>query len=82
MTAVERAQQAVKAADRKVAEAEAALRDAKHARDRAFAEVGWYRLEGVFSPGIELYTHKLYPNASLKADEVLVVLEQQRKAAA
>ena len=40
-------------------------------------------MRGVFNPGATpRYTHVLYPDAAITAEQVVEVLEQQRKAAA
>jgi hypothetical protein len=77
-------------AQRALQDAEAKVRDAEQARDRARDEldaaltaVGWRRMRGVFNPGATpRYTHVLYPDAAITAEQVVEVLEQQRKAAA
>jgi hypothetical protein len=79
-TAVTEAQRDVTRAEQQLAEAQQALEDAQNRLDAAFAAKGWRRLSGAFSPGLRFYTHQLYPNATLKADEVAEVLRQQAAA--
>jgi hypothetical protein len=73
---VERAQSDLTAAQNKLATARDEL-------DRALAGVGWHRLRGLFSPdATPRYQHAVYPEATLEADAVLEILEQQRRIAA
>jgi hypothetical protein len=74
------ASQDVARAEQQLADAQQALEDARNRLDAAFAERGWKRVGGVFSPGLRYYTHALYPNATLDATAVAEALRQMEAA--
>jgi hypothetical protein len=74
---------ALRRAQQKIAEAEAAERDARYRLDDALANVGWRRLMGAFTPdATPLYKSAVFPDACLTAEQVVEHLEHQRRAAA
>lgn len=81
MTVAE-AHRALTKAEQEVRDAEAAVEHARNQLDDALAVAGWRRIGGAFNPGVRFYGSPLYPGATLKAEQIVEVLEQQRKAAA
>jgi hypothetical protein len=73
------ANRAVETAAAKVAAAELAHREARHALDAALAAHGWRRVGGAFSPGSTPLYERLGSNPVTQR-EVLAELERERQA--
>lgn len=71
---------AVTRAERELADADAALAEAREQLDQALASKGWRRVYGGFDA--RLYAHVTRPGYLTPLEQVLEVIELERRAAA
>lgn len=80
MSDVARAQMDLEQIERELDAVRTAREHAMNRLDAAFSDIGWHRAPVVRSPGAQpLYGNAAFPDALLTGDQVLALVEQQRR---